>query len=399
MMSTEINSGAEALLRSAFTREQSSEEEARQFYRRWQKAVQELDAVQARLTEVEGALDYKVLHWLHTVLAPEGSFRHRACAGGMRRVRAMASRLGRRLRFSAPKAEPTAKVLDLPAISDSIQADAENPSVAPDPLAYRPDCWSLPDELPPDAEFLDLLILSPVHRTGSTLLQRICNSRKGTLIWGEHGGVLTRFSAIFTDTALFSLAGQGERELYFGQDENPNLWIASMCPGLECVQQSLVNSARALLSTLYGQHRKTHDILGFKEVQYGVAELGLLRRCYPKAQFLLLLRNPLNVWKSTPKDWYPSFDHWIDRYNSGAADYRNFAKNDPNCHLIRYEDLIGKRPETLDTVADVARLSHEQISQVLAHKIGSSRGVSLADADRDVILDRCRDAMEILGYR
>ena len=68
-----------------------------------------------------------------------------------------------------------------------------------------------------------------------------------------------------------------------------------MCPELACLQQAVVNSARTLMNTLYGRYRKDHDILGFKEVQYGRDELELLRKCYPKAQFLLLLRNPLDA--------------------------------------------------------------------------------------------------------
>ena len=45
----------------------------------------------------------------------------------------------------------------------------------------------------------------------------------------------------------FALAGAQERDDYFRQDENPNLWIASMSPELEYVQQAVVNSARAIL--------------------------------------------------------------------------------------------------------------------------------------------------------
>ena len=150
----------------------------------------------------------------------------------------------------------------------------------PAELAYRPERWTLA-ERGPETGTLNLLLLSPVHRTGSTLLQRICNARKKTLIWGEHGAVLKRFASVFSDIAAFSLAGAAEREAYFGQGENPNLWIADMCPELDCVQQAVVDSARSLLNSLYGRYRSDHDILGFKEVQYGRAEAELLRGCYP----------------------------------------------------------------------------------------------------------------------
>ncbi len=243
---------------------------------------------------------------------------------------------------------------------------------APDEIAYHPACWSLPEEQNSKAVSLDLLILSPVHRTGSTLLQRICNARKGTLIWGEHGGVLTQFASIYTNAAFFSLRGESERKEFFGQDENPNLWIANMCPELECVQQAIVDSARTLMSSLYGRYRKSHDILGFKEVHYGPAELELLRHCYPRAQLLLLSRNPLNAWRSTTKEWYRSLDDWIERYNNGVRGYCEFAKRDANCHLIRYVDLIERENRTMELLGDVAKVSREQISMVLTRKIGAS---------------------------
>ena len=45
-------------------------------------------------------------------------------------------------------------------------------------LLYSPLSWQPAEKTPPDVRFLDLVILSPVHRSGSTLLQRICNCAK-----------------------------------------------------------------------------------------------------------------------------------------------------------------------------------------------------------------------------
>ena len=206
-----------------------------------------------------------------------------------------------------------------------------------------------------------------------------------------------RFASVFSDVATFSVAGAAEREAYFGQDENPNLWIADMCPELDRVQQAVVDSARSLLNSLYGRYRSDHDILGFKEVQYARAEAELLRGCYPNACLLLLVRNPLSVWTSTPKDWCPSLDEWIARYNDGVLGYCEFATRDANCHLLRYEDLVAQEEKTIEILGDRCKLSRGQISMVLADKIGSSHG-SLADPDRDAILEKCRQSMEMLGF-
>ena len=71
-------------------------------------------------------------------------------------------------------------------------------------MMYSPSIWRLKTDSHVDARFLNLLVLSATPRAGSTLLQRICNARKGTLIWGEQAGLLKRFADIYMDAAQFS---------------------------------------------------------------------------------------------------------------------------------------------------------------------------------------------------
>ncbi len=294
---------------------------------------------------------------------------------------------------------PPAAVADVPAAGNSLRVDAppqERTDI--DDGTYEPFRWRLRKESPPDAPALNLFILSANHRAGSTLLQRICNARKGTLIWGEHGGVLKYFSDIYATAGYFALAGTQERDQYFRQDENPNLWVASMSPELEYVQRAILSSARQFLATLYAQYHEGHDILGFKEVQYDYGEMQLLRRCYPQAHVLLLIRNPLNTWRSTPRDWwYVSLEEWTAKWNQIARCFRDAAKMDAHCHLIRYEDLIRQDEKTMAILAEVAKVSRQQVSAVLAHKIGSVNA-GLSESEQDAILERCREPMETFGY-
>jgi hypothetical protein len=427
MEATEIKDRSETALRYALQRVKAAEEKACRSYRQRQEVLRENGAaraklaamehanesLRAKLTSIENSSEYKSLQVLDSLVMPCGSLRRRFCGASFRGVRQLCRdlRLCVQLLHSFSSAAPlryhstntresssltTHGNLPLSARLSQGASPRRSSSTVPEDLAYNPACWQSPEENP-EVDSLDLLILSPVHRTGSTLLQRICNARKQTLIWGEHGGVLKHFSSIFVNAALFSMMGESERRDYFGQNENPNVWIASMCPEVERLQQAVVHSARALLNTLYGAYRENHDLLGFKEVQYGSAELELLRKCYPAAQFLLLLRNPLYAWRSTPTSWYGSLDDWIETYNAGALGYCEFAKRDPNSHLIRYVDLIEQESKTMEVLGDVARVSREQISMVLAHKIGATRA-PLADSDRAVILRECRETMEILGF-
>ncbi len=377
------------------------------------------------ITDSSGFRFLQVLRSIRLFAAPRDSFRER---WGMASFRA-ARDLGRRLRGarrpvadasqaavasgqaeSAPPPPSSAICLKTtcgagvpPAACSrdgcTTKHEADSPPPAePAALAYSPRNWRFQENSPPEAEFLNLMILSATGRAGSTLLQRICNARKGTLIWGEHAGALVQFARIYESVAGFSWVWGQQRENYFGQGENPNLWIANMCPDLEYVQQAVIRSSRTLLNGLYGQYRELHDIVGFKEIAYGRGEMELLRACYPKAHFLLLVRNPLNTWKSTPRDWYLTMDDWIEKWNQGVRCILSLIATDDRCHLIRYEDLIRKDAKTMAVVGETAKVTPEQIALVLENKIGSNNA-GLNETERDAILERCRELMETLGYR
>jgi hypothetical protein len=249
-----------------------------------------------------------------------------------------------------------------------------------------------------EEQAIQLVVLSPVPRSGSTLLQRICNARKGTLVWGEHNAVLSHFTRMLKNAQRFDAVGKQQREDFFASGEDPNLWIANLCPDPEHFERTVVASARILLNRLYDQYRESHNLIGFKEVRYGLAEAELLRKCYPTAKMLLLVRHPCNTWNSTPREWYPRLDEWIALWNRNAQAFQFLDASDENCHLIRYEDLVKREPATLKTISDTARLTNEQILDVLACKLGS-RHQGLSEEERRTINEQCQEVMAMLGYQ
>jgi hypothetical protein len=264
-------------------------------------------------------------------------------------------------------------------------------------IRFAPLSWPVQDDLRADNRFIKLVILAVVPRAGSTLVQRLCNARKGTLVWGEHGGVLQHYADIYAGAAYFSAAAGQQRTAYFQQQEDPNLWIANMTPDLEYVRRATVESARTFLNTLYGQYRETHDMIGFKEVRYVRGEIELLRKCYPEAAILLLVRNPLNTWNSTPRHWYSSLDIWVSKWKRYTQCFLDFAANDPHCHLMRYEDITRQEKKTMELISDVAKITPEQIAAIMAHKLGSNHE-GISDSERETIREHCRESMTTLGY-
>lgn len=250
---------------------------------------------------------------------------------------------------------------------------------------------------------MDLLLSSATHRSGSTLLQRMFNARKKTLIWGENGGCLTAFRNIHRHALYYAEHSKQERAKYFNGGENPNHWIATMTPSKENVTESVVHSVKAFHEGLYmGQYRKTHDLIGYKEVRYGEAELNLFRMCYPNAVIVLLVRHPVDVWKSVSQNAkvnrYQSVRQFASLWNQRMKSYIHLSNADANMYLIRYEDLIIKEKETINLIKRIGKLKDEQIDKVLSVKISSSSRPIPRQQEQE-ILRQCQNMLGKMGYR
>lgn len=245
---------------------------------------------------------------------------------------------------------------------------------------------------------IQLMISAVAHRSGSTLLQRLCNARKENLIWGEHDGVLTDFIQISDKLKRITLAEVKERKRYFESDENPNLWLAKMAPEADYLESALVSSVRAFFDGFYAQYAENHDIIGFKEVRYGERELQLIRQCYPLAKILLLIRNPVDIWESLLEAWSRNYlETLVQKWNTNTAFYLRFAAEDPSAFLVRYEDIVQRDEQTIDLICSVASINRKQLEAVLAVKLNSTaRRRETWEADH--IRQHCAALMHRLDY-
>ncbi|MBO8168632.1 MAG: sulfotransferase [Thermoanaerobacteraceae bacterium] len=246
---------------------------------------------------------------------------------------------------------------------------------------------------------MNVIISAVTHRTGSTLMQRIFNMRKKTLIWGEHYGMVNYFCEIYSAARSIcsSEDSKQEHQNYFAGGENPNIWIANMNPDVGYADRAIINSVQAFFDAFYSQYRESHDLIGFKEVRYGEAELSLLRRCYPEVKFVLLIRNPVDVWMSMPHNWKEDIQVFLHKWNSNTRYYLRLAKSDSKAHLFLYEDVVQQKKQTLELLAELARVTAADIKNVLSHKLFSTRS-RIPEKDRQYIIEQCADNMKQLGY-
>jgi len=194
-------------------------------------------------------------------------------------------------------------------------------------------------------------------RCGSTLLQSIVNSNPEFLIWGEHNGFLRQLADSYYKTndadMKRNLRSQESVELSITRLRNPENWNA---------WENRWSSAR--LSEQFGRFVKSlfdagnYSELrwGFKEIRYGISAEDktpyFLLECFPKARFLIIIRNPMQTILSKLLSWYRGFGRnpyvvdieirklakiWTEQY-ANLFLFHHYCKG--LSRIVRYEDLI-----------------------------------------------------------
>ncbi len=245
---------------------------------------------------------------------------------------------------------------------------------------------------------VNLIISGISQRSGSTLVQRIFNSRPQSLIWGEHGGIVSQFVSIGDIVGYYSAFSKRQRESFL-RLEQPDIWTANMTPERRYVTNACIHSLRTFLDHLYAQQIESHDFIGFKEVRYGRRELELLKLCYPELKIILLIRHPRDIWASMP-DWgyTSSIEVFVRDWNNRAADYLGMiSRNVPDIYLLKYEDLLARTPEMLEWLLPLAKISRKDFDTVMANVLLSTRK-SIPNEQGEYITSQCALRLAEYGY-
>ena len=266
-----------------------------------------------------------------------------------------------------------------------------------------------------DHEDSPIFVLGAGWRTGSTLLQRVISSAPGVLVWGEpwsEANLVPRLASTlaFLDPELGHFDGAGTVLRADHDLPGPDDWTALLSPP----PARLVEAHRALLDEAFRAPALEHgcDRWGVKEVVWDGDCLRLLQLVYPRARFVLVVRDPRTQWRSyrpmtTP---YPWFFRWPGEPVRGPLAFasmwdrlvRDFVEAEAESEdvaLFRYEDLGS--PAERDRLA--AHVDLEIPSSAYERKVGSSERNEYYELrvprwERAVIAAQTRRGRELLGY-
>lgn len=215
-----------------------------------------------------------------------------------------------------------------------------------------------------------VFIFSAGWRSGSTLLQRMITASGEVLIWGEAGGALDNFAdALERYEQMLGPGGQrfkhgfgghGEeqfQQLQLAGKESVHKWVACLNPP----QEVFLDAFRGFLATAYAAPtaKLGYPNWGIKEVQSGIETARFMKRLYPEAKFVFLVRNPLDCLTSIKRrDWMghhgnaEPLAYYTDHWHRLAAEFREAEFG----YRIRYEDLLST-PQAMDELTDYLGIS------------------------------------------
>lgn len=221
-----------------------------------------------------------------------------------------------------------------------------------------------------------IFIFAASWRTGSTLLQRVLNASGEVFIWGEPAFLPQAIALYERMWTSFEKGGHNRNEAF---GKKIGKWTPVVSPYPEMVTKAF----RLFFGELYGKETMALGLKrwGFKEVRAGTVEnIIFLKKIYPKAKFLFLVRNPYNTYKSMKgKKFHGNFKDPFEPICIWSENVRQFFNNEEvqkYCLLARYEDIvkISKKED-----AELKRISeHVQIPirkkmyKELAVKVDSS---------------------------
>ncbi len=162
---------------------------------------------------------------------------------------------------------------------------------------------------PPDDDTAPVFVLAAGWRSGSTLVQRMLMASGTRLVWGEPFNASTIVQRLRAQLQPFDPSWPRADQLIDGGDNAPlsESWVADLYPPVS----EIWHAHRAFIDRLLAVPAAQRGFRewGLKEVRLDIDDAHYLQWLYPRARFILLVRNPFDAWRSY-RAWRDCFNDW-----------------------------------------------------------------------------------------
>lgn len=179
---------------------------------------------------------------------------------------------------------------------------------------------------------LDPVFLLSPGRSGSTLLQRYLNASGELVLWGEHAGFLINMANSYRQFMKNKEVANWHRA---GRKHAPLVLSSAVPVGVDIewtnnfTRKDFHNAYVQLILELFTRDIPSSIRWGFKEIRYAGNEVSFLRELFPQAQFVYIVRNPIETIASMAAAWYEF-----------AKDLRNIAWQRDQAMIKNVENFL-----------------------------------------------------------
>lgn len=243
-------------------------------------------------------------------------------------------------------------------------------------LDLRRELSDLPAVPEQDEDSAPIFLFSAGWRSGSTLLQRVICSDPQVMMWGEP--FEDRLPLALLHQSLHGLDLDSAHEKYAIENFSGELtseWIANLNPGLSnylAAHKAFVDRMLATPARQRGYAR-----WGLKAVRLSGYHAVYLRKLYPDAKIVYLVRDPTDAWLSYGGSrWFGAYPDLVINNVVKFIDHWRFVTQSflhtrelLDAHLIRYEDFVSSR-QAVDRLSEYLELKLDRA--IVQVRVGAS---------------------------
>ncbi len=261
-----------------------------------------------------------------------------------------------------------------------------------------------------------VFILAPTTRNGITLIQRLLNSSRKIIIYGENNLLIeTLPREIYLNVNIHRNEGQKlEQSRQEFLQNNPDIWTSNLMPDTEPIMNYSIDWFYQLVehyedcSRNYGYCR-----WGVKSPMVSPLTLDRLAELLPNARFLFIYRNLYNAAKSAKARKFIKNDDDLARMARNWVCHVEYVLSLNHSRLlnIQYEDLITNRDTWLGRIEEFTAVTGIDRS-VMQRKINTFRGsesngysstgyiksTKLTDNEMSILKNYAGPLLKTLGY-
>jgi len=263
--------------------------------------------------------------------------------------------------------------------------------------------------------FQPVIVTAPTARNGITLLQRLLNSTRQTIVFGENVQLVETLPALVAanHSLHYNMGPQIRQSREKFLHETTEYWSSNLWPETEPMMRLSFETFYKAVAIYDGSARQYgfHQ-WGIKNPMTSTQMIHRLAQLMPNARFVLIYRNPFEVVASAKARRFVQSEQQVADYARQWQERLNAAtQQQDRLLMVKYEDLTANgdaeigRLEGFTGVPGIDR-------KVLSRKINTFRGETadghapdeyiapegLTDRERELIVEQAGDAMGWAGY-